>query len=214
MKKFLRPGSFLYHVTSFENWPSIQEHGLRPTCWLIDEFLPTAESRSSISRLRMTASVPLIADGRLVALIRDQMPLNRDLLLQCLDPDCSVEEWLGKLDQRVFFFTRKSDAEGLLKGKAYRGTRRVLLELERKSLVDDHWKKVEVADINTGVASRVPPKRGHKTFQKLSCYQREVDSRHIAELTVLCGVKDVSKYLRTITLYEPTGETKNLTRPE
>ena len=103
---------FLFHTVADGSWPSIREHGLLSTAAMLELWaVKEAQRRDLLTTVRSESVV--IEHPRLgSAVVRDQGPIHAPSLGECLT-DLSVEQWLQKLNERVFFFLQRGQVDGL-----------------------------------------------------------------------------------------------------
>ncbi len=157
----------LFHVTHPDALPSIERHGLLPTSQLLDLFGITGPARVAIERTRRPARVPLRHPDIGQAVITDNRPLSRTALMSCLDDGLSPEDWLMRLNERVFFWPDERGVGELLNARLNRGCPRLVLVLDTLGLARRYAETVELSAINTGSTIRRPARRGLMTFTPL-----------------------------------------------
>jgi hypothetical protein len=195
-EELVRRHPTLFHMASAGSWPAIREHGLLSTSALLDLFDADADTREAVLR-RRAASVTLESPELGVAVIRDQRPLRLKSLEQSL-VDMTVEEWLGQLNSKVFFWLDERRLEGLLAAKEYRGATHDVITLDTSRLIEREGETVRLSPINSGSTLYVPSPRGRDTFKTIAEYpfeeRRRLRGREaIAELTVEDSVLDVEE---------------------
>jgi hypothetical protein len=202
LPEFVHRYPTLYHMADEAAWPSIQRHGLLSSKGLVDLFEPEPSVRvAALSEVR-GASIPLRRDGLDAVTIRDQLPLK--FLDECLQDGVSRQDYLDALNGRVYFWLAEQRLERLLKARAYKSRRHLILHIDTAALLDAYGSKVELAPYNTGSA-HVPnaPKRGPGVFVPFASYpfdhwrrKRGRNGEHVVELTVPYAVPDVVKFVR------------------
>lgn len=195
----------LFHTAVEGSWTSIREHGLLSTAavlqkWEVDEtrqreLLTTVRSESTVFKHPSLGS----------AVVRDQGPIHEPSLRDSLT-DLTMEQWLQKLNERVFFFLQRAQVDGLVGARRYRATPSLVLVIETASLVAAHEERIELCRINSGFAQRHSKSpRGSDTFKSIADYphpKRAVPARadrpDVKELTVLGGVPDIARHVRSV----------------
>jgi len=196
---------FLFHTAADGSWPSIREHGLLSTAAMLELWeVEEAQRRELLSTVRSESVV--IEHPRLgSAVVRDQGPTHAPSLEECVT-DLSVEQWLQKLNERVFFFLQRGQVDGLVGARRYRDTPSLVLVIDTASLVAAHEERIELSRINSGFAQRHSKSpRGSDSFVRIADYphgQRlapaRADRPDVKELTVLGGVPDIARYVRSV----------------
>ena len=158
-------------------------------------------------RTRRSQSKVLQHESLGQAVITDNIPLLEAPLARCLDDGLTPADWCGKLNERVFFFVREADLDGLLNADAARKRDRLVLVLNTLSVATAYADQMELSPINSGNTRRAAARRGHATFTPLLLHSYEEWRRlrmergeksrldSIKEVTVVGGVHDVESYL-------------------
>jgi hypothetical protein len=186
----------LYHMAEKGSWASIEEHGLLSTSSLLDLFDVKNPQRSEILHRRRPKSVRLKHSVHREVVVRDQIPLSESRLEACLN-DMTLEEWLGALNSRVFFWLDEAHLETLLDARAYRDTSHDVITVDTAALLERHGADITLSPINSGATMYKPRERGSRTFLPVSDYpfeaRRRVRGRQnaIVELAVNGGVRDI-----------------------
>lgn len=195
----------LFHTAADGRWLSIHEHGLLSTeavlqKWEVDE----ARRRELLTTVRSESTAiehPVLGS----AVVRDQGPIHEPSLRECLT-DLTVEQWLQKLNERVFFFLQRGQVDGLVGARRYRDTPSLVLIIDTASLVAAHEERIELCRINSGFAQRHSKSpRGSDTFMSIADYPHphraepgRADRPDVKELTVLGGVPDIGRHVRSV----------------
>jgi hypothetical protein len=134
--------------------------------------------------------------GRVI--IRDQAQLRARILEKALQ-DMSVTEWVGALNERVFFWLDPRRLGQLLAARDNRARPHDVLTIDTASLVGRYHDRIRLSAINSG-ATLFPnaAQRGSFTFRAIKDYPTgERQGRHpaIAELTILGGVPDIADHV-------------------
>jgi len=196
---------FLFHTAADGSWPSIREHGLLSTAAMLELWeVEEAQRRELLTTVRSESAV--IEHPRLgSAVVRDQGPIHAPSLEECLT-DLSVEQWLQKLNERVFLFLQRGQVDGLVGARRYRDTPSLVLVIDTASLVAAHEERIELCRINSGFAQRHSKSpRGSDSFVRVADYphpQRvapvRADRPDVKELTVLGGVPDIARFVTIV----------------
>ena len=189
----------LFHMASAGSWPAIRTHGLWTTQQIVGSSAGAFENSALIERRpnSITADHPTL--GRVT--IRDQAPLRLQFLEGCLT-DMSVQEWLGTLNDRVFFWMHAVKLDKLLGALRYRTSEQDVLAIDTKSLLDAHEARVRLSPINSG-ATLYPnaTARGSDTFTTIEDYpyaerrRKKTVPEAVTELAVIDGVHDVRDHV-------------------
>ena len=142
--------------------------------------------------------------------MRDQKPMSRRGLERALDDGTRVSDWLRGLNAKVFFWVKRSRAEGLRQARARRRLPQTMIEVDTRALLARHAPRVRLAPINTG-ATRFSAPRGRDTFRRLGEYPYAARRRRglepLVELCVERAVPDVREIaLRVTELHPGRGE--------
>jgi hypothetical protein len=191
----------LYHVAAPGALPGILRHGLLPTSGLLSLFEVPEADRPTIERRRRPASVTLTHPAHGEATITDNLPLSEAALETRLEDGLAPEDWLGLLNERVFFWPDEDGVRRLLGARLNRDRERLVLVLDTLSLARRHGDRMELAAINTGSTIRRPARRGRSTFTPLHRHSYEAWRRlrggrdRVREVTVVGGVVDLADHL-------------------
>ncbi len=179
----------LYHMADARNWASIERFGLLSTSSLLDLYAVSGDDRIKIESSHRPSTVPISHPSLGLAFVRDQKPLNPEVLPDCL-LDMTPRAWLETLNGRVFFWPSPDRLDRML--KSYLDSEQAVFEVDTRRLLDRHGNRVELSHINSGFAGRAykPAPRGSGTFQPLAEYQDGAKNA-IAEVTVPGGVPDI-----------------------
>src|ERR1700677_3736483 len=158
----------LFHMASAGSWPAIRTHGLWTTQQIVGTSGDAFEDSALIERRPHSITADHPALGRVT--IRDQAPLRLQFLEGCLT-DMSVEQWLGFLNDRVFFWLHPVKLDKLLGARRYRKSDQDVLVIDTKSLLGAHEARVRLSPINSG-ATLYPnaTARGSDTFTTIEAY--------------------------------------------
>lgn len=192
----------LFHTAADGSWPSIREHGLLSTAALLDRWeVAEPTRRELLTRVRGESTVvehPVHG----TAVVRDQGPIHEPSLEAALT-DLSVEQWLSRLNERVFFFLQRSQVDALVTARRYRAHPSLVISVDTASLVAAYESKIELCRINSGFAQRhnhTP--RGSTTFQSIAEFEhperavpKSGSTYDVKELTVIGGVPDLSAHI-------------------
>lgn len=191
----------LFHMAEAGSWPLIQQNGLLTTEHLVRSAQLPKDVESELLEQRRAVSTrfvhPLYGD----VVIRDQGPLNLTHLQGALT-DVTVEEWLGILNSRVFFWLHPDKLAGLLNARRYRNHPQDVLTVDTRSLLDAAEDRVRLSPMNSG-ATLYPntPARGSRTFTTIDDYDYDAQRRRrgpidaIVELAVIDGVPDIADHV-------------------
>lgn len=186
----------VFHMASALAWPSIQQHGLLSTAGLLDLYGVEPDLRREIMTRRRAKSINLNGPGLAPAVIRDQKPMK--FLMEKIEPDASVEDFLVAINSRVFFWPNRDRLERLRNAKEYRGLAQVVLHINTQTLVERHANQIELCRFNSGaITQRNHPLRSRESWLPIDQYpyteyQRRYGSQGaLAEVTVLDSVPDL-----------------------
>jgi hypothetical protein len=194
----------LYHMATSGAWPSIQKHGLRTTCDLVETSgLPIAD-QDALLRVRRPKSTVIDHPEYGKITIRDQAPLREDNLAACLS-DMTVVEWLQTLNDRVFFWLHPDRLSKLLNARLYRGREHDVLVVDTRSLVETYYDRIRLSPVNSGATIFPnPATRGSTTFQPIEQYpfserrKGRTLANAVTELAVLGGVSDLAEHVTRV----------------
>jgi hypothetical protein len=191
----------LFHMANAGSWSSIRRHGLLSTSQIVSSSRLSSEAASRILEERRSSSVPIHHPVLGEVAIRDQGPLNLRFLEAKLT-DVTLQEWLGILNDRVFFWLHPDKLEELLNARRYRNLEQDVLTIDTRSLMDTYESQVRLSPINSGAAlyPNASP-RGTGTFLPVADYDYESRRRGrnektaIVELAVIGGVGDIRQHV-------------------
>ncbi|WP_213740513.1 hypothetical protein [Bradyrhizobium sp. dw_411] len=192
----------LYHMAEDASWKSVVEHGLLSTTALLDLYGFKGEERRKLESERRPESVKISRKGLPEAVVRDQKPMTRSRLKECLTDGTTPEQWFETLNARVFFWLSKDRLQTLLGARAYRNKPQTVITLDTASLVKSHRDIITLSPINSGATLWTPVPRGRDTFTSIADfpfeYRRKVKKKAIkdavVELTVMGGVPDIEAH--------------------
>lgn len=197
----------LFHTAAAGSWPSISRHGLLPTAELVHTSgLPEQEQSRLLSTQRRR---PVVLEhpvhGRVT--LRDQSPLRPERMAALLT-DVTLAQWIGMLNERVFFWLHERRLRNLLQARRNRSQAQDVLTLDTASLVRAHLDAVRLSPMNSGSALYPnAPGRGSTTFVRLSDYPYAERRRTrgaagaVVELAVLGGVPDLARHVVGVDRY-------------
>jgi Family of unknown function (DUF7002) len=189
----------LYHMAECDSWENIQRHGLLCTDALLHLFEVPAEKRAAILAGQRKRRIPIEHPAYGKAIIRDQKPLILSKLEGCLT-DCSLDQWLGMLNSRVFFWLCQARLQTLMCAREYCGEEHIVLVLDTFRLATDFHQSITLARMNTGNTRPFAHKRGLSTFKRMPDYPfkerlRLGEYSTVVELAVEGGVKNITEYV-------------------
>ncbi len=182
---------------------SIHRHGLLAPDDLLPLFAVGDQTRATLPA-RRPASVVLTHALHGSVTITDNRPLIMSSLAACLDDGLTPADWLKILNQRVFLWANRADADRLLDARLHRAHDRVILVFDTLSLARRHAGRMELSAINSGSTIRRPARRGLRTFTPLARHTyadwRRLRDRNdtIREVTILGGINDPADHLAEI----------------
>lgn len=194
----------LYHMAFEGSWPSIQKHGLMTTQQLVEISDAGTEVRHEILSTQRRQNVVLSRSDGSRVVVRDQAPLRQVFLEKVLD-DVSVQEWFEILNNRVFFWLHPERLNDLLNARRYRSSAHDVLTVDTAQLIEAHESRIELSGVNSG-ATLYPnaPRRGLETFKSISGFpfaerRRRYPLRQaVAELAVVGGVPDIECHVISV----------------
>ena len=181
----------LYHMAENGTWESIRKHGLLSTSALLDRFEIEDEQRFAIESTRRPEIVRMEHPEHGVALVRDNKPMQENVLKRCL-LEMTPREWYEHLNRRVFFWVERKRLLKLLGARAYRDRPHLVLEVETAGLLERHAEGVSLSPINSGATFALSPVlRGPNTFRRVADHP---DGKPIVELSVDYSVLDIAEF--------------------
>lgn len=194
----------LWHMAHDGAWPAIRDHGLKSTSALLDDYSINGARRVELGSRRRPESVPLIAAGMPLAVLRDQKPISDDKLAGCLVDGLTPRDWYELLNSRTFFWLSRSRIWRLLGALAYRNVSQTVLTLDTASLVAAHRDRIWLSPINSGSTLFKAQPRGLNTFLRIPDYPfsarravRPLDGT-VVELAVDDIVADVAAHVLAV----------------
>jgi len=189
----------VYHMAFLGAKEQILRDGLACTLDLLQRYGFSRREAETIARTHRRDSIELEAAGLSQAQVRDQRPLSPKKLEGALK-GISVEEWLYRLNDRVFFWATEERLKRFSQVGTYRNTRHLVLLLRTASLVAEYGPSVRLAAMNTGTTSPIAHPRGASTFLSIPDFpyaerrNRPLGQR-LVEVTVLGGVPNLRDHL-------------------
>jgi hypothetical protein len=199
--ELLRTYPRLYHMAAGGTWPSIRRHGLLPTTYIVSTSGLSASQQASLLSQRRSASVTIAHPALGAVTIRDQAPLREPFFSACMT-DVTVAQWLGLLNDRVFFWLHPDRLRGLLTARRYREGVQDVLTIDTRGLVEAYQDAIRLCAFNSGsTLYSNAPVRGSDSFQTIDRYpfaERRTSHRiseAVTELTVIGGVPDLANHV-------------------
>jgi hypothetical protein len=193
----------LYHMAHDDAWDAIRENGLMSAEALLDAYSVTDVRRYELRSCRRPESVRLTADGRPIAVLRDQKPMRDKVLAKCLD-GLTPQQWYELLNSRTFFWLSRGRIWRLLGALAYRGVKQTVLTIDTARLVQGHRQHVWLSPINSGATLFNAQRRGIQTFQRIDAFPFEErsktrsDENNVVELVVDHSVPDIANFVLSV----------------
>jgi hypothetical protein len=175
--------------------------GLLSTVALLEDCGLPEERRVALTRRRRPKEVPVVHPLRGTIVLNDNSPLSETKLASCLDDGLSPADWLGMLNERVFFWADEAGLSRLTGARANRGRRREVLIFDTRGVATAHYDRVEISPINSGATVHRPARRGSATFAPLSeveyaAWRRQRGQRdRILEVVVRGHVREAARHL-------------------
>ncbi len=191
----------LFHVTQPECVEGILAGGLLSTSRLLDRFGINGARRAVLEAAPRPTRVVLRHPRHGQAVLNDNTPLSEKALAGCLDDGLSPADWLGMLNQRVFFWADEDEVATLTGARLNRGRNLAVLVLDTLGLVRAHASRVELCPINSGSTIRKPARRGLATFTKLGAHDYQAwrglrgQRDRVREVVVRDGVSPVAGHV-------------------
>jgi hypothetical protein len=184
----------VFHASAYGAWPSIAERGLRTAA----QLLVADERARSVPR---TANVEVDDGSGHPATVRDQRQMLRAAIEDHLD-GVDLREWLGIVNERVYFYARQKDLTTLLT-RYQESEGQDVMVMDTARLLAAAPGRVEVTEVTS--AAPVPwtrcPCRGRGTFVPIERYQGNVAD--IEEVTVVGGLEQVGPLVTRVVRYHP-----------
>lgn len=194
----------LYHMAERGSWESIREKGLMSTSALLDHYGVKDSRRKKIEQYHRPESVRIDAPGMSPAVIRDQGPMSDATLRKALPEYMQPSDWYKLLNSKVFFWLTKERLHTLMTAKAYRERQHDVLEVDTRSLIDNHRDRIWLCPINSGCTIPFYHKRDESTFSRIEKYQYSLWRRkrrkgeRVVELAVDYAVSDIARHIRRV----------------
>jgi len=201
----------LYHVTTPGAWLNIKKHGLWSTSHILDQFGIKGIQRTLIETKRRTSEIALEHPLYGYIVINDNLPLNEQILKNCLNDGLAPEDWLCMLNTRVFFWPNKEKLERLLAARGNKNRLREVIVVDTLSLLKKHAKRIELSPINSGSTIRKAARRGLNTFIPLIQNDgRNFFEHHsqVCEIVVRDYIHDISEH--TVEVFLTKNKDANL----
>lgn len=184
---------FLYHMAELNSWPSIQQHGLRSTSALLDLYQTTGSARVKIESQWRPRSVELTHRNFETAVVRDQIPMPEEKLVDCLD-DMTAREWYVLINGKTFFWPEETPLGWMLNAPPYRDREHAVIIVPTQDLLTHHAENITLSPINSGSvhpakATGRPRRRGRATFKPI----RDYTTPWITELAVEYSVSNIAE---------------------
>jgi hypothetical protein len=177
---------YVYHLTANENIANIYgEKRIYSTRHIVEmSGLSDEEQEEFLTSKRIGHKILTWGDQEIS--IRDQDPINLNLLPRCLIDGVSVGEFINILNQRVFFWP--TIPRLFRHYSRYEPENPIIIRVRTKDILDLNV-GIDLSSINSG-ATRChpsyggnPPPRGNETFVPIDDWAENIGS--IAEVTIL-----------------------------
>ena len=194
----------LYHMAERGSWLSIRDRGLLSTSALLDLYSIDGEDRAQIEREYRPKSVEVNAEGLPRAVIRDQIPMSDAGLRRCLPAHMMPEDWYVLLNAKAFFWFSEARLHRLTGARAYRDREHDVLEVDSRSLIEEHRAQIWLCPINSGCTKPMPRARDESAFARIDDYPygywrgRRGRQERVVELAVDYGVLDIRRHVRRV----------------
>lgn len=191
----------LYHMAEDGCWPLVRRLGLLSTQALVEAFDVAGVERHSILEKRRPSSVTIRSAKLGVAVVRDQMPLNEDVLARVLQDGLAPADWYRLLNRHVFFWPTEERLNRLLSARAYRDRVHTVLTVNTRALARLHAARIRLSPINSGSTIFAARPRGLRTLLSVADYpfdemrRRRGAAGAVAEVAVEGGVAPVMAVL-------------------
>jgi hypothetical protein len=156
-------------MAELDAWPMIQKHGLLSVTGLLDLLAIDSRLRERLESQHRPHGTQLRDPEGGIVVVRDQKPLSVKRLQTCLT-DMTVSDWLRLLNRKVFFWPTERRVSDLLKARAYRDRRHLVLVIDTASLLATHQQRVTLSTINTGATIFDAPARGSETMVPIEVF--------------------------------------------
>ena len=191
----------LYHMAHQDSWASIRKHGLLSTTALLDLFGVDGELRHHIESEHRAEYMRIENPKYGAAMIRDQKPMSDSGLRRCLQDGLTPVKWYHILNERVFMWTSKERLYRVMSARAYKNDEHLVLVLDSKKLVKNHWDAITLCAMNSGCTTPYAHPRGKATFLSPNRYpyaetkKRKGQKDAIVEVAVTGGISDTERCL-------------------
>jgi hypothetical protein len=201
----------LYHMAEPGSWESIRRHGLLSTSSLLSLFEITGDERRKIEACKRKESREIAHSIYGRAVIRDQKPIIESKLEVALH-GCTLAEWYGLLNRRVFFWLTLERLTALLSAKEYRNKPHIVLTLETLPLVSSYESSITLSPMNSGNTLPIAHPRGPYTFKRMEGYPFQERLKKgpyytVVELAVDNGISDIADYTLLVQTMVSDGTT-------
>lgn len=202
-QKYYKTRPKLYHLTHKSNVRNIISEGIiYSTTYIVDN---TKEVDNSFLTSRRDRLETISFNGNDIV-IRDQLPLNPNLLPRAMDGTCTPNEYIKIINDRVFFWPTK--VRLMRHYDTYAAEEPLILVFDANQIFQLNRDRVELCKYNSGALrchptyNGNPPPRGIDTFMSLQVYNQTPST--VAEFTVIeyCTLPDTFSILES-----PNGQT-------
>ena len=196
----------LYHMAERGSWESIRERGLLSTSALLDLYEVRNPLRSQIEAQHRPSSVEISNENLPQAIIRDQIPMSDEGLRRCLPEYLLPSDWYRLLNSKVFFWLSEDRLHRLTSARAYRNRQHDVLEVDTRSLVEAHWKRIWLCPMNSGCTKPMPHRRDETIFARIENYpyshwrRKRPRGERAVELAVDYAVEDIGAHVRRVAI--------------
>jgi hypothetical protein len=125
------------------------------------------------------------------------------MLAKGLRGNLTPSDWSRILNSKVFFWLSKERLDKLQNAKAYRDQEHHVLELDTRTLIKAHLRKITLSPINSGAVFANPAPRGLDTFLPIqrypySSFLSRKSNKRVVELAVDYAVPNIEQFVTRV----------------
>lgn len=188
----------LYHMAEAGTWPSIKADGLLSTSAVLDKFEFAGAAREAIESAHRPEKITLTKGDKAIVL-RDQIPMPEERLLEALVDGTSPQEWYRLINGKVFMWAQQERLLRLLNARYYRKLEHDVLTIDSATLLTNYENRVWLCPMNSGNTLPMPHSRGKATFSRIGAYpirpRTGGPAKPVVEVVVDYAIPDISSYV-------------------
>jgi len=159
----------LYHVSLCSDSETVLRLGLLSAASVLDSVGASASLRKTLQQSQRKSVIHVSHPVHGALFLNDQLPLPASALVRCLI-GITPAQWYEELNQRIFFWLSRSQAERFAAVRKTLLPPKTLFVLNTEKLLRGQAESFDLCAFNSGNAMRKPVPRSVASFQSLAVY--------------------------------------------